>query len=219
MAEQLEAGSRQVSVDPEASPPPRVDESGPVASSVVGDTSPVAYPAAAPPPMVDNRTQVVARQHAVAAGGLPTGLALIGLLTIAIGAWGAIVPYIGPTFGYRANGSASWVWAWQHSLLYLIPGAVAVATGLWMWAMAARTRAGAGRLGSAFAGVVLLATGSWFALGPLVWPIFYSTPVFTPASPLTNFLHQLGYNIGPGLVLATLAGMTLASAAVRRRRA
>jgi hypothetical protein len=150
--------------------------------------------------------------------GLTIGLTVLGLLTILVGAWGAIVPYLGPTFGYHANSSGSWNWTWQHSLLYLIPGAAAVVTGLWMWGMAARTRAGSGRFGSGLAGLVLLAAGAWFVLGPAVWPIFYSSAVFGPASPTSNFVNQLGYNFGPGLILATLGGMTLASAAVRRRR-
>lgn len=149
------------------------------------------------------------------AGGLTAGL---GLLSVLAGAWGGIVAYIGPTFGYQSNGSGSWVWSWQHSLLHLIPGAVAVAAGLLMWAMAARTRGGSGRLGSGLAGLALLASGAWFVLGPVVWPIYHTSPVFGPASPTDNFVNQLGYNLGPGLVIVALGGLTLASAATRRRQ-
>ena len=198
-------------------PPVAYDDGG-------GGTSvaPPAYPTVTGEPGAPVAGQVRRPAHvevtASGSRGIAAGLAFLGLLTIAIGAWGGIVAYLGPSFSFPANGSGSWNWDWEHTLLYLIPGAAAVATGLWMWAMAARTHAGSGRFGSGLAGLVLLAAGAWFVLGPVVWPIFYSTPVFEPASPMDTFLRQLGYNLGPGLVLAALGGMTLASASMRRHR-
>jgi hypothetical protein len=200
--------------------PPLVYDDGSGGSSV----PPPGYPPVAGGPAVAGPTVGRVRRptHVAASpsgsGGLAAGLAVLGLLTIAIGAWGGIVAYLGPSFGYDASSSGSWYWDWQHSLLYLIPGAVAVVTGLWMWALAARTHAGSGRFGAGLAGLLLLAAGAWFVLGPVVWTLFYSTPVFGPASPMNNFLHQLGYNLGPGLILVALGGMTLSHAAIRRRR-
>jgi hypothetical protein len=208
MALGLHHGNRQTAAEPVADPvgaePVAVDDAG-VPTTGVTTTGATTY----------GPTHI---RTTGGSAGLTAGVTVLGLLTIAIGAWGGIVPYLGPTFGYHANSSGSWDWTWQHTLLYLIPGAVAVATGLWMWGMAARTRAGSGRFGSGLAGLVLLAAGAWFVLGPVVWPIYYSSAVFGPASPTTNFLNQLGYNLGPGLVLAALGGLTLASAAVRRAR-
>ena len=190
----------------------------------VGDTggSSVAegvQPAPANPVVVDQprRSYGTERGEPTGNGGLSAGLGLLGLLAILIGAWGGVVPYLGPTFGFHSTAAGSWFWNWQHALLYLIPGAATVLMGLWMWVLAARTRAGAGRFGSLLAGLLLLAAGAWFVLGPVVWPIFYSTAVFEPASATTNFLHQLGYNFGPGLIIAALGGMTLAHSATRRR--
>ncbi|MGI8753827.1 MAG: hypothetical protein ACR2MN_16245 [Acidimicrobiales bacterium] len=159
-------------------------------------------------------------ERPVAAGGkLTAGLTALGLLTILTGAWGGIVAYIGPTFGYSSNGVGSWSWTWQHSLLYLIPGAVAVFCGLLLWGAAARTRGGSGRVGPGFAGLLIVASGAWFVLGPLVWAMFYTTPVvFGPASATANFINQLGYNVGTGVVLAVLGGMTLALAGASRHR-
>jgi hypothetical protein len=145
-------------------------------------------------------------------------LGVVGSLAALIGAWGGIVAYLGPTFGYQSNGAGSWYWDWQHALLYLIPGAVTVLMGLWLWALAGRTRVGSGRFGAGLAAVVLVAAGAWFVLGPVVWPIFYSTPVFGPASATTNFLNQLGYNLGPGFIIGALGGITLAHSAIQRRR-
>lgn len=197
------AGGSSVAHTPEAvtSEPAMVDNRG-ARSGVIRERRPVDYA----PDQVGGGD-----------GGLAAGLGFVGLLAILIGAWGGIVPYIGPTFGYHSNATGSWYWDWQNSLLHLIPGAVTVLMGLWLWGMAARTRRGSGRFGSGLAALVLMATGAWFVLGPVVWPIFYSTPVFGPASPIHNFLNQLGYNLGPGVIIAALGGMTLAHAAIRRR--
>jgi hypothetical protein len=175
-------------------------------------------PAAANPTVVEQpRPYGTERGVATGNGALSAGLGFLGLLAVLIGAWGGIVPYLGPTFGYHSTAAGGWYWDWQHSLLYLIPGAVTVLMGLWMWGLAARTRIGAGRFGSLLAAIVLLAAGAWFVLGPVVWAIFYSTAVFEPASATNNFLNQLGYNLGPGLIIAALGGMTLAHSATRRR--
>src|SRR5580698_9085374 len=56
-------------------------------------------------------------------------LSAIGILTIAISAWGGIVPYVGPAFGFSADGSGSWYWSMTHSVLALIPGALGVLIG------------------------------------------------------------------------------------------
>ncbi len=36
------------------------------------------------------------------------GLGLVGTLAVLTAAWGGIVPYIGPVFGYSGDGSGSW---------------------------------------------------------------------------------------------------------------
>ena len=57
------------------------------------------------------------------------GLRLIGLVAIVVSAWAAIVPYVGPTFGYSADGTGSWHWTLAHSVLALIPGVIGVLMG------------------------------------------------------------------------------------------
>ncbi|MDQ2724026.1 MAG: hypothetical protein M3Y36_00790 [Actinomycetota bacterium] len=136
----------------------------------------------------------------------PRGLALIGLLTVLDGAWGAIVPFVGPLFGYRSHGQSAWQWSSLHGVLYLAPGVVAVLFGLIILARArAVTRGPVG-----FAGLVVAACGAWFVVGPALWPTFGTGPVFTPAATaMDNFVHQVGYNLGVGVILAMLGGMAL----------
>jgi hypothetical protein len=133
------------------------------------------------------------------------GLAVIGVLAILIGAWGGIVPYLGPTFGYSSNGIASFHWSLMHALLYLVPGAVAVFAGFCLLTL---------RGSGALFGLLLAACGAWFILGVVAWPILhepgvavFTTPATSPAT--NNFINLLGYNLGPGIVLALLGGMAL----------
>lgn len=129
------------------------------------------------------------------------GLAVIGLLAILDGAWGGIVPYLGPSFGYSSNGSGSFQWTLLHGLLYLLPGAAAVVAGFGLLS-------GLRGLGKAM-GLLLVLCGAWFVVGVIAWPTLYSTAVFTSAPPDTNFVNILGYNVGPGLILAVLGGIAL----------
>jgi|ERR1700694_2660614 len=136
---------------------------------------------------------------------------VLGLLAILIGAWAGIVAYVGPSFGYSADGSGSWEWTLQHTVLHLVPGAAAVLAGL-------LTAAHGGRSTSRLAGFLLLLCGAWLVLGPSAWPALNSTEgVFAPASPVRSFLNQLGYNLGPGLILVALGGMSLRPGLRRQR--
>jgi hypothetical protein len=160
-------------------------------------------PASAPAPAV---SRAVSRR---------AGLGAVGFLIVLVGAWGGTVPYIGPTFGYQSNGMSSWQWNLQHSLLYLVPGAVAVAAGFMLIASGARASHRPRRMGAGLLGLIVFACGCWFVLGPVVWPLFYSNPIFGPASARDNFVNQLGYNLGPGLVLVVLSGIAIAVATGR----
>ncbi len=75
-------------------------------------------------------------------------LALVGLLTVLVGAWAGIVPYIGPTFGFGATGTPAWTWSLLHTLLWLAPGAVAVLCGLLIMAHVPSLRNGRGGRGA-----------------------------------------------------------------------
>ena len=136
----------------------------------------------------------------------PTGLGLIGILTVLLGAWGALVPFIGPLFGYRSHGQGSWHWSELHGLLYVAPGAVAVLFGLVILGRArAVTRAATG-----FAGLVVAACGAWFVVGPSLWPTFGTGAVFTPGSTsFDTFVKEVGYNLGVGVLLAVFGGMAM----------
>jgi hypothetical protein len=151
-----------------------------------------------------------ARRDATTVIRWPRGLALIGLCALLVSAWGGIVPYVGPAFGYSSNGAPAWDWTLQHALLYLVPGAVGV-----LFSLGVLSRAGGGRglarahLG--LSGLVLVACGAWFVIGPVTWPIWHpAAAVFGHGTtPTAHFVNEIGYNLGVGVVLAALGGMVM----------
>jgi hypothetical protein len=151
--------------------------------------------------------------------GAGAGLATIGFLTLLMGAWAGIVPYIGNLIGFSADGRRAWVWSFQHTMLWLIPGAVAVLMGLLMMGTSPRARAGMSRIGPMWAGFIVAVCGAWLVIGPLAWPVLRSNAhVFRAASPFRELLYQIGYSFGPGLLLALFGGTAIGIAMLSKTR-
>lgn len=135
-----------------------------------------------------------------------SGIAMLGIATVVISAWGGIVPYVGPIFGYSADGAGSWHWNLAHAVLALVPGAVGVVAGLSMISSASRVRFGLGRISLSMAGMLAFLCGAWFVIGPVAWSAFESGRYFLAAPPLNQLANEIGYSFGPGLVLALFGG-------------
>jgi hypothetical protein len=130
-------------------------------------------------------------------------LRMVGLLTLLVAAWGGIVPYLGPTFGYSADGSASWTWNLAHGVLALAPGCIGVIAGLAMVSAGGRLAVGFGRMSLATAGLLALAAGGWFIVGPTAWPVLENTHAyFVGGTPLRVLEYVLGYSLGTGAIVA-----------------
>ena len=129
-------------------------------------------------------------------------LGLVGVVAVLTSAWGGIVPYVGPIFGYSGDGSSSWYWSASHAVLALIPGALGVFLGLVVIGEARGVVFGRGRITLATAGTLLMIVGAWFAIGPFAWPVLASTgPYFVTGSHLMVLAYEVGYSIGTGIVL------------------
>ena len=116
-----------------------------------------------------------------------------GLGLILLGAWAAIVPFVGPTFGFSADGTGSWTWGLSHALLFLVPGAAAVIGGLLvMTGIPATVRAG---------GMLAALAGAWLIIGPVAWPVLEGSSFFSGASALGELSYWIGYSLGPGALL------------------
>jgi len=142
----------------------------------------------------------------------PVGLSLVGLLTALLGAWAGLSVLVGPSFGWSPDGSPSWHWSLIHAALHVAPGAAALFAGLVMLAIVPKAARGAGRSGSALAGLLAILAGAWLVIGPSEWPVLESTQqaVFAPASPIRSFTYVVGANLGPGLLIAIAGAFAIA---------
>jgi hypothetical protein len=130
------------------------------------------------------------------------GLGTAGVVAVLASAWGGIVPYVGPIFGFSADGAGSWYWNLAHSVLALVPGAAGVLLGLFVIAESRGVTVGKGRLTLATAGILLILCGAWFAVGPYAWPVLTNSGTYFASSTHTRFLtYELGYSVGVGLLL------------------
>jgi hypothetical protein len=131
----------------------------------------------------------------------------IGLLLIALGAWGAIVPFVGPEFGYPfPAGSDRQPWDWTASTwqLSLLPGIVAAYGGLILLGLL-----GTVRFAPALGAFIALAAGTWFVLGGEFSRLWTSPPAEGTGSDWMVIATNVGYHEGLGLAIAALAAFAL----------
>jgi hypothetical protein len=148
----------------------------------------------------------------VQSGLPPAGLGIVGLLTALLGAWAGLSVLVGPSFGWSPDAAPSWHWSLVHAALHVAPGGAALIAGVVMVGMVPKAARGAGRSGSALAGLLAILAGAWLVVGPSEWPVLESTQqiVFAPAAPVRSFTYVVGANLGPGLLLAVTGAFALA---------
>lgn len=154
------------------------------------------------------------RPEATARAGrrFSVSLGFVGLVALVVSAWGGIVPFWGPAFGYSGDGSGSWYWNLPHAVLALVPGALGVLAGLSI--MEARGDSPArGRMSLSAAGLVAVICGAWFVVGPVAWPVINGSRYLATAAPLATLEHWIGYALGPGLILGMCGAFALGWAA------
>lgn len=134
---------------------------------------------------------------------------MAGLLTMLLGAWGGIVPYVGPLFGFSADGSAAWTWNLPHGFLFLLPGAVAVFSAFLLMVAGGSTAPGRHRaLG--LIGFLVAICGAWFVVGAFAWPVIHGSNFFVGGStPLREFAYWIGYSLGTGGLLIALGAFVM----------
>jgi hypothetical protein len=131
------------------------------------------------------------------------GLGTAGFVAVLVSAWGGIVPFVGPSFGFSADGAGSWHWNLAHVVLALVPGAVGFVLGLFVLAESRGITVGKGRLSLATAGALMILAGAWFAIGAYAWPVLTNNGNYfaSTATHLRFLTYELGYTVGVGLVL------------------
>jgi hypothetical protein len=133
--------------------------------------------------------------------------ALSGLLLVLLGAWGALVPFIGPYFHYAYTPDSGWTYTTGRLWLEILPGCATALGGLIVLASSSRPVA-------IFGAWLAAASGAWFALGNVLAPLLSSSGLSLNAGvpvggSVTRALEQIGFFTGLGIVIVLLAGMAL----------
>jgi len=89
---------------------------------------------------------------------------IAGGVLLMLGLWGALVPFIGPSFGYGMGGVAAWTWTESHATLHLAPGVAAIVGTLFLL----RGR----RAGQTFGSLLAMTGGIWFVIAPSLHPLW-----------------------------------------------
>lgn len=131
----------------------------------------------------------------------------LGLPLVILGAWGGIVPFAGPAFGYPMPAGShipAWQWSTSHLELHVLPAIAAVAGGL---ALLGAVRPGVERAGA----LLGLGAGIWFVLGPVFSPAFLGGGggMKPMASTFMTVVTPLGYHYGTGITIAIVAAAAL----------
>ena len=75
--------------------------------------------------------------------------AMSGVLLVLLGAWGALIAFIGPYFDYSYRSDATWDWTSQRGWLEVLPGVVTMVGGLVLLRSGSRIGASLGDLNHA----------------------------------------------------------------------
>jgi len=122
-----------------------------------------------------------------------------------VGIWGALIPFVGPSFGYGMGTAESWQWSDRRLTGHLAPGfAAALGAILMLQGRWARQLPGAS---------LALLGGAWFVLGPTLRPLWATQSMGgmsgMDGSALSSALTGLGYHYGTGVVIVIAAAYAL----------
>jgi len=140
--------------------------------------------------------------------------AVSGALIALLGAWGALIPFIGPSLGYAIGPDTAWHWTTGRFWLSVLPGVVAVVGGLLLMSSARRPSASFGALLGVFA-------GAWFVVGPTVsqlWNHGVSQIGTVHGSNTLQVFELLGYFLALGVLILYFAATALGRLSVRSVR-
>jgi hypothetical protein len=130
--------------------------------------------------------------------------AFSGFLLILLGAWGALIPFIGPYFHYAYTPDATWTYTSARLWLEILPGAATFLGGLILLFTAAR------HIGM-FGALLAAASGAWFVLGGVFSPLWNNNVTLgghpASATVVMKIAEQVGFFTGLGVVIVFLASV------------
>ncbi|GAC1403316.1 MAG: hypothetical protein NVS4B6_18790 [Mycobacterium sp.] len=136
-----------------------------------------------------------------------------GFLLILLGAWGALVPFVGPYFNFAFTPNQEWFWTNARGWLEVLPGAATALGGLLLLVSANRVTAMLG-------GWLAVLAGAWFVVGrALAGPL----RIGDAGSPVADteakrVWLELTYFYGLGAVIVFFGAIALGRLSVRSAR-
>ena len=139
--------------------------------------------------------------------------AVTGLLLILLGAWGALIPFIGPNINWAYMADPAWTWTAAKGWLEVLPGVAAAVGGLVLLVSGNRASA-------MFGGWLAVFAGAWFVVGRAFASMLHIGDVGQPvaATDLKRALLEVTYFTGLGALIVFLGGAAVARVAVRHAR-
>jgi hypothetical protein len=129
-----------------------------------------------------------------------------------VGAWGALIPFFGHSFGFGFTPSNTWTWTAARGYLEVLPGIGAFLGGALLTISAHRATA-------AFGAYTAAASGSWFVLGTIIQPWWSAGNIGVPVGGSSQAVwERIGMFTGVGMVIIYLAAMSLGRISLSGRR-
>lgn len=134
--------------------------------------------------------------------------AVTGPLLMLLGAWGAVIPFIGHSFGYGFTPDNTWTWTAARGWLEVLPGGAAFLGGFLL------TTSG-NRLTAMIGGWIAAAAGAWLVLGTVISPWWSAGNIGVPTGNTNHAVwERLGMFSGLGVVIVAFAAMALGRVSV-----
>jgi hypothetical protein len=136
-----------------------------------------------------------------------------GFLLILLGAWGALIPFVGPYFDFAYTPDVAWTWTAARGWLEVLPGAATVLGGLILLGSTNRATA-------TFGGWLTVLAGAWFVIGNLFAGPLRIGAVGDPvaATDIKRAFLELTYFSGLGALIVFLGAVALGRVSVRSVR-
>jgi hypothetical protein len=131
-----------------------------------------------------------------------------GLLLMVLGAWGAIIPFIGHSFGFGFTPDNTWTWTAARGWLEVLPGGAAFLGGMLL-------AASGNRLNAMIGGWLAAAAGAWFVVGTVFSPFWSAGNIGIATGNAHHAVwEQLAMFSGLGVVIVTFAAIALGRTSV-----
>ncbi|OBK46656.1 hypothetical protein [Mycobacterium sp. 1081908.1] len=139
--------------------------------------------------------------------------AISGLILVILGAWGALIPFVGPHFNFAYTPDRDWAWTTARGWLEVLPGAATVVGGLLLIVAG-------NRIAAMLGGWLAVLSGAWFVVGGQIAPLLGIGSAGDPiaATERKRAALEVSYFSGLGALIVFVGGVVLARTAVRLAR-